>query len=142
MVLFVFFIFAENAERLQVDEKTDIYSYGVVLMELISGKRALNEEFGEGKNIVDWVDSKLKTEDGIDGILDKNAGADRDSVKKEMTNMLRIALLCTSRHRANRPSMRDVLSMLQKQKYQPRRELNDIDIYNFDVGEGSGDGQT
>lgn len=139
-MLFVFFIFAENAERLQVDEKTDIYSYGVVLMELISGKRALNEEFGEGKNIVDWVDSKLQTEDGINGILDKNAGADRDSMKKETTNMFRIALLCTSRHRADRPSMRDVLSMLQKD--QPNRELNDVYIYNFDVGEGGGDGQT
>jgi len=58
-----FSFFAENAERLQIDEKTDIYSYGVVLMELINGKHALNEEFGEGKNIVDWVDSKIKTED-------------------------------------------------------------------------------
>jgi len=61
--------------------------------------------------------------------LDKNAGANRDSVKKEMTNMLRITLLCTSRHRADRPSMRDVLSMLQKD--QPRRELKLIYIYIY-----------
>lgn len=114
-------IFAEYAYTLQVDEKSDIYSYGVVLMEILSGKRSMDQEFGDANSIVDWVRSKIKTKDGIDGILDKNAGARCSSVREEMIQMLRIALRCTSRNPADRPSMRDVVLMLQEAK--PKRKL-------------------
>ncbi|KAJ9164041.1 hypothetical protein P3X46_023658 [Hevea brasiliensis] len=115
------YIAPEYAYTLQVDEKSDIYSYGVVLMEIISGKRSVDAEFGDGNSIVDWVRSKIKTKDGINDILDKNAGASIASVREEMMQMLRIALLCTSRNPADRPSMRDVVLMLQEAK--PKRKL-------------------
>lgn len=115
------FGFAEYAYTLQVDEKSDIYSFGVVLMEIISGKRSVDAEFGDGNSIVDWVRSKIKTKNGIIDILDKNAGASCSSVREEMMQMLRIALLCTSRNPADRPSMRDVVLMMQEAK--PKRKL-------------------
>ncbi|KAG6788510.1 hypothetical protein POTOM_004577 [Populus tomentosa] len=115
------YIAPEYAYTLQVDEKSDIYSYGVVLMEIISGKRSVDAEFGDGNSIVDWVRSKMKTKDGINDILDKNAGASIASVREEMMQMLRIALLCTSQNPADRPSMRDVVLMLQAAK--PKRKL-------------------
>lgn len=132
---------AEYAYTLQVDEKSDIYSYGVVLMEILSGKRSVDSEFGDGNSIVDWVRSKIKTKDGIDDILDKNAGAGCSSVREEMIQMLRIALLCTSRNPADRPSMRDVVLMLQEAK--PKRKLLDVvgrcgSDHNV-VGGGGGD---
>eukprot|EP00257_Ricinus_communis_P019151 XP_015578060.1 leucine-rich repeat receptor-like protein kinase TDR [Ricinus communis] len=115
------YIAPEYAYTLQVDEKSDIYSFGVVLMEIISGKRSVDAEFGDGNSIVDWVRSKIKTKDGVNDILDKNAGASIASVREEMMQMLRIALLCTSRNPADRPSMRDVVLMLQEAK--PKRKL-------------------
>ncbi|KAK7263862.1 hypothetical protein RJT34_31460 [Clitoria ternatea] len=115
------YIAPEYAYTLQVDEKSDIYSYGVVLMEILSGKRSVDSEFGDGNSIVDWVRGKIKSKDGMDDILDKNAGAGCRSVKEEMIQMLRIALLCTSRNPADRPSMRDVVLMLQEAK--PKRKL-------------------
>ncbi|KAF2311702.1 hypothetical protein GH714_026161 [Hevea brasiliensis] len=115
------YIAPEYAYTLQVDEKSDIYSYGVVLMEIISGKRSVDAEFGDGNSIVDWVRSKIKIKDGFNDILDKNAGASIASVREEMMQMLRIALLCTSRNPADRPSMRDVVLMLQEAK--PKRKL-------------------
>ncbi|PIA35581.1 hypothetical protein AQUCO_03500148v1 [Aquilegia coerulea] len=139
------YIAPEYAYTLQVDEKSDIYSFGVVLMEILSGKRSVHGEFGEGNSIVDWVRSKIKTKDGIDEILDKNAGASCASVKEEMMLVLRVALICTSRNPADRPSMRDVLSMLQEAM--PKRKMpstvNDrVDHVNGDVvGGGDGDGQ-
>lgn len=90
-------------------------------MEIISGKRSVDAEFGDGNSIVDWVRSKIKIKDGINDILDKNAGASIASVREEMMQMLRIALLCTSRNPADRPSMRDVVLMLQEAK--PKRKL-------------------
>lgn len=41
-------------------EKADVYSYGVVLLELLSGKRPTDSSFVEkGLNIVGWVSSLL-----------------------------------------------------------------------------------
>jgi len=115
------FVDTEYAYTLQVDEKSDIYSYGVVLLEILSGKRSVEPEFGDGNSIVDWVKSKIKTKNGINDVLDKNAGASCLSVREEMMLLLRVALLCTSRNPADRPSMRDVISMLQEAK--PKRKL-------------------
>ncbi|PHT48484.1 Leucine-rich repeat receptor-like protein kinase TDR [Capsicum baccatum] len=115
------YIAPEYAYTLQVDEKSDIYSYGVVLMEVLSGKRSVDSEFGDGNSIVDWVRSKMKSRNGINDVLDKNIGASCPRVREEMMLMLRIALLCTSRNPADRPSMRDVVSMLQEAK--PKRKL-------------------
>ncbi|PHU22764.1 Leucine-rich repeat receptor-like protein kinase TDR [Capsicum chinense] len=115
------YIAPEYAYTLQVDEKSDIYSYGVVLMEILSGKRSVEPEFGDGNSIVDWVKSKIKIKNGINDVLDKSAGASCISVKEEMMLLLRVALLCTSRNPADRPSMRDVISMLQEAK--PKRKL-------------------
>ncbi|CBI38662.3 unnamed protein product, partial [Vitis vinifera] len=115
------YIAPEYAYTLQVDEKSDIYSYGVVLLEILSGKRSVEGEFGEGNSIVDWVRLKIKNKNGVDEVLDKNAGASCPSVREEMMLLLRVALLCTSRNPADRPSMRDVVSMLQEAK--PKRKL-------------------
>ncbi|XP_042512402.1 leucine-rich repeat receptor-like protein kinase TDR [Macadamia integrifolia] len=115
------YIAPEYAYTLQVDEKSDIYSFGVVLMEILSGKRSVDAEFGDGNNIVDWVRSKIKSKDCVADILDKNAGASCASVREEMMLLLRVALLCTSRNPADRPSMRDVVSMLHEAK--PKRKL-------------------
>ena len=46
-------------------------------MEILSGKHVAYEEFDEGENIVDWVKSKMKSKDGIEG-------AECSSVSEEM----------------------------------------------------------
>lgn len=100
-----------------MDEKSDIYSYGVVLLEMVSGRRAVEADFGEGNNIVEWVREKLmRGEKGaarevLDPVI---VGAVVcKEVREEMMLVLRVALLCTSRNPADRPSMRDVVSMLR-----------------------------
>ncbi|XP_039052126.1 leucine-rich repeat receptor-like protein kinase TDR [Hibiscus syriacus] len=125
------YIAPEYAYTLQVDEKSDIYSFGVVLMEILSGKRSVDSEFGDGNSIVDWVRSKIKSKNGVIDILDKNVGASCASVSEEMMQMLRIALLCTSQNPADRPSMRDVVLMLQEAK--PKRKLPDSMVTGSDV---------
>ncbi|KAL3714075.1 hypothetical protein ACJRO7_006078 [Eucalyptus globulus] len=130
------YIAPEYAYTLQVDEKSDIYSYGVVLMELLSGKRSVEPEFGEGNSIVDWVRSKIKTKDGVLDVLDGDAGATCTSVREEMIQMLRIALLCTSKNPADRPSMRDVVLMLQEAR--PNRKLPGHLTINIQENGGGG----
>ncbi|GLJ53156.1 hypothetical protein SUGI_1132820 [Cryptomeria japonica] len=114
------YIAPEYAYTLQVHEKSDIYSFGVVLLELLTGRRPVDPDFGDALNIVDWVKSKIQSKEGIKEVLDQNVGASCSSVQEEMMLVLRVALLCTSRCPADRPSMRDVVTMLQEAK--PRRK--------------------
>jgi serine/threonine protein kinase len=70
---FLFFC-AEYAYTLKVNEKSDIYSFGVVLLELLTGKRPIEAEFGDGVDIVQWVRRKIQTKDGIVEVLDPTMG--------------------------------------------------------------------
>ena len=113
--------FVEFAYTLKVDEKIDIYSFGVVLLELLTGRRPIDVEFGEAANIVEWVRSKItKSKSDMLDALDTNVGASCPMVQEEMMLVLRIALLCTSKFPRDRPSMRDVVTMLAEAK--PRRK--------------------
>lgn len=112
------YIAPEYGYTLKVDEKSDIYSYGVVLFELLTGKRPLEPEFGESVDIVEWVRKKMREHRSVEA-LDPNVGNCK-YVQEEMLLVLRIALLCTAKLPKDRPSMRDVLTMLAEAK--PRRK--------------------
>ena len=70
----IFLLLSEYAYTLKVNEKSDIYSFGVVLMELLTGKRPIEAEFGDGVDIVQWVRRKIQTKDGILDLLDPRMG--------------------------------------------------------------------
>lgn len=102
---------AEYAYRMRVDEKGDIYSFGVVLLELVTGRPAIDSAvFGEGVDLVSWVSTKVQTKEGLYEILDPDCGK---SVQDEMIMLLRVGLLCTSFMPMSRPSMREVVMMLK-----------------------------
>lgn len=56
---------------MKLSDKVDVYSYGVVLLELLVGKHPLDPAFSEKENIVTWVDAKMR-EGNLDQIVDKN----------------------------------------------------------------------
>lgn len=113
----------EYGYTLKVDERIDIYSFGVVLLELLTGKKPLEPEFGESTDIVEWIRRKISENRNLEEALDPNVGNCKH-VQEEMLLVLRIALLCTAKHPKDRPSMRDVITMLGEAK--PRRKSNSI----------------
>ncbi|XP_057438488.1 MDIS1-interacting receptor like kinase 1-like [Lotus japonicus] len=113
------YIAPEYGYALKVDEKIDVYSYGVVLLELLTGKRPLDPEFGESVDIVEWIRRKIRHNKSLEEALDPSVG-NSNYVLDEMVLVLRIAILCTAKFPKDRPTMRDVIMMLEEAK--PRRK--------------------
>jgi len=105
------YIAPEYAYTLKVNEKSDIYSFGVVILELVTGRRPVDPEFGENKDLVKWLCNKIEKKNGLHEVLDPKLV---DCFKEEMTMVMRVGLLCTSVLPINRPSMRRVVEMLQE----------------------------
>jgi Leucine-rich repeat (LRR) protein len=94
----------------KVNEKSDVYSFGVVLMELVAGKRPIEAEYGENKDIVSWVSNNLKNKMTILDIVDSSID---EPYKEEAIKVLKIAIMCTARLPTLRPTMRTVVQMLE-----------------------------
>jgi serine/threonine protein kinase len=94
-----------------------VYSYGVVLLELLTGKEPSHDpSYGEALDIVAWVKESMQLNEGrvSESVLDPSLRHSNDSaVTKEMLSVQEIALLCTQKNPADRPTMRDVESMLE-----------------------------
>lgn len=95
-------------------EKSDIYSFGVVLMELVTGKKPVEPEFGENMDIVYWVHNEMRRKDDVIALIDPSLPKD---VKEEAVKVLSIAARCTIKLPALRPSMRMVVKMLEEIEY-------------------------
>ncbi|XP_009148316.1 receptor-like protein kinase 7 [Brassica rapa] len=104
------YIAPEYGYASKVNEKCDVYSFGVVLMELVTGKKPIEAEFGESKDIVNWVSNNLKSKESVMEIVDKKIG---EMYREDAIKMLRVAILCTARQPGVRPTMRSVVQMIE-----------------------------
>ncbi|KAE8703326.1 putative leucine-rich repeat receptor-like serine/threonine-protein kinase [Hibiscus syriacus] len=100
----------EYAMRGYLTDKADVYSFGIVILEIVSGKsntsyRSKEECF----YLLDWV-HVLKEEGNLLDLVDPRI---RSNYKKEeVMTMINVALLCTDANAAARPAMSSVVSML------------------------------
>lgn len=108
------YVAPEYAMTCRVSEKADVYSYGVVLLELISDKKALDPSFsshGNGFNIVSWACMLLRMgrakEVFMEGLWE--AGPEDDLVE-----MLYLAVKCTVETLSIRPTMKQVVQILKR----------------------------
>ncbi|AES92453.1 putative protein kinase RLK-Pelle-LRR-II family [Medicago truncatula] len=96
----------------QSSEKTDVFGFGILLLELITGMTAL--EFGKTLNqkgaMLEWV-KKIQQEKKVEVLVDKELGSNYDRI--EVGEMLQVALLCTQYMTAHRPKMSEVVRMLE-----------------------------
>ncbi|KAL4346056.1 hypothetical protein HN51_064205 [Arachis hypogaea] len=96
----------------QSSEKTDVFGFGILLLELITGMTAL--EFGKTVNqkgaMLEWV-RKIQQEKKVSVLVDKELGSNYDMI--EVGEMLQVALLCTQYLPAHRPKMSEVVRMLE-----------------------------
>jgi serine/threonine protein kinase len=91
-------------------EKTDVFSYGVVILELVCGKRPIEREPVSQKmvNLVDWVWG-LYGEGNIIEAADPRLNGE---FEEEMRKLLLVGLSCANPDSTGRPTMRRVLQIL------------------------------
>nr|CAB3482033.1 unnamed protein product [Digitaria exilis] len=89
--------------------KSDVYSFGVFLLEILSGRKAIDMQFDEG-NIVEWAVPLIKAGD-IFSILDPvlSPPSDLEALKK----IASVACKCVRMRGKDRPSMDKVTTALE-----------------------------
>ncbi|KAB1200418.1 hypothetical protein CJ030_MR0G007262 [Morella rubra] len=94
-------------------ERTDVFGYGIMLLELVTGQRAIDFSRLEEEDDVLLLDhvKKLEREKRLDAIVDPNLTKNYGIQEVEM--MIQVALLCTQSSPEDRPAMSDVVRMLE-----------------------------
>ncbi|ESR64718.1 hypothetical protein CICLE_v10007309mg [Citrus x clementina] len=92
--------------------KSDVYSYGVVILELLSGRKPVDMTQPPGQeNLVAWARPLLTSREGLERIIDPSLGSDVpfDSVAK----VAAIASMCVQPEVQHRPFMGEVVQALK-----------------------------
>jgi len=104
--------------NLPITSKVDVYSYGIVVLEMITGKSPtmMNIEGVDGEGtyngrLITWVREKKRSTCWVEEILDPAMGNNYDLSKMEI--LVRVALDCVEEDRDIRPTMSQVVEMLQ-----------------------------
>ena len=122
----------EYAYGERLTDKVDVYSYGVVLLEMVTGMRPTSTTFADGVCLPTWVQSKLyeKWSEVIDPSLMDEV---KDGKEHEVYNVLTIALSCVRETPRGRPSMIDVRdSLLSMRQGKPISKLSSEDVGGYD----------
>ncbi|XP_020104545.1 somatic embryogenesis receptor kinase 1-like [Ananas comosus] len=94
-------------------EKTDVFGYGIMLLELITGQRAFDLARlanDDDVMLLDWVKALLK-EKKLEMLVDPDL--QNNYIDVEVESLIQVALLCTQSSPMERPKMSEVVRMLE-----------------------------
>lgn len=92
--------------------KSDVYSYGVVLLELLSGRKPVDMSQPPGQeNLVTWARPLLTTKEGLEILVDPSL---KESFPFDnMARVAAIASMCVQIEASHRPFMGEVVQALK-----------------------------
>lgn len=93
--------------------KSDVYGFGVVLLELLTGLRALDMKRPSGKqNLMDWARPLLPHKSKLNLLMDAHLEGRYSSKAASLATQL--TLRCLESDPRKRPSMKEVLEVLER----------------------------
>lgn len=116
--------------------KVDVYSFGVILMEIITGRRALDDSQPEENiHLVTWFRRMLQNKESFQTIIDPKIEVDEETYVS-INTVAELAGHCSAREPYQRPDMSHVVNVLSPlvEVWKPTKQ-DDEDMYgiNFDM---------
>lgn len=108
LISLVFVMVSEYAYTMKVTMAGNVYSFGVVLLELLTGEPPVNNGFELARWALNFSTKSAERELMLDSRISKTSLA----VRSQMLSVLRVALACVSVSPKGRPKMRQVLRMI------------------------------
>ncbi|KAD5803561.1 hypothetical protein E3N88_14921 [Mikania micrantha] len=95
-------------QSLRVNEKCDVYGFGILVLEVVTGRRPI--EYGDDNVLILEEQVKMMLEEGnVLECVDESMGMYPED---EVLPVLKLALVCTSHIPSSRPSMAEVIQIL------------------------------
>ncbi|XP_022155277.1 probable serine/threonine-protein kinase At1g01540 [Momordica charantia] len=92
--------------------KSDVYSYGVVLLELLTGRKPVDMSQPSGQeNLVTWARPILRDKDRLEELADPRLGGKYP--KEDFVRVCTIAAACVAPEAGQRPTMGEVVQSLK-----------------------------
>lgn len=99
---------AEYAQTPRINEKIDVFSFGVILLELATGKEALD---GDGdSSLAEWAWDYIREGKSLADALDEDVM--EPLYVDEMCSVFKLGVICTSTSPSDRPTMNQALQIL------------------------------
>ncbi|GLJ20716.1 hypothetical protein SUGI_0377400 [Cryptomeria japonica] len=101
----------------RVSTKGDVYSYGILLLELLAKRKPIDNMFVEGINLQRWVGLNFpnKITEVVDNAILKNVNeSENPTVLSCLTQFMEVGLVCTRELPQQQPNMVDIVERLEK----------------------------
>ncbi|XP_015966353.1 pollen receptor-like kinase 1 [Arachis duranensis] len=115
----------EYLQQGRVTKKTDVWSLGILILEILTGKfpaNFLQQGRGSELSLANWVDSVVP-EEWSSEVFDKEMGASKEN-EVEMAKLLRIALACCEADVEKRLDVKEAVDRIQEVKESGEIDLN------------------
>ncbi|KAL1354677.1 probable serine/threonine-protein kinase At1g01540 [Arachis hypogaea] len=105
------YVAPEYASTGMLNERSDVYSFGILIMEVITGRNPVDySRPPEEVNLVDWL-KKMVSNRNPEGVLDPKLP--EKPTLRALKRVLLVALRCTDPNAQKRPKMGHVIHMLE-----------------------------
>lgn len=112
-----------------MSEKIDVYSFGVILLELITGREAQSGD--ESSSLAEWAWRHIQEGKPVLDMMDEDM-KEESVYLEDINTVLKLGLICTSTSPSSRPAMKDVLQILLRCAHRlpafEKRDGNEHDV--------------